>query len=176
MGEWVNDFQPFPSPRTLINAAPEESFTHSPIHPLKFILCPLDFSAATPGLVAYAAALAAATGAELRLLHVREPWAGNFPTPLPGANAAVTPDAEQLARCQVAAEQAGAGRVSVGTLRGEAAPEIVAEANRRHADLIIIGAHGQTGLTRFLMGNTAEVVLRTASCPTLLVRALPTAA
>ncbi len=127
---------------------------------LTSILCPLDFSAATPGLVAYAAALAAATGAELRLLHVREPLEAEAPA---------GPD--RLDCLRAAAEQAGAVRVSTGTVRGEAAPEIVAEAGRRHADLIVIGAHGQTGLTRFLMGNTAEVVLRTAPCPTLLVRA-----
>ena len=39
------------------------------------ILCPLDFSAASAGVVGYAAALAAAMGAELRLLHVCEPQA-----------------------------------------------------------------------------------------------------
>ncbi len=127
---------------------------------LTSILCPLDFSASTPGLVAYAAALAAATGAELRLLHVREPQEADPPA-----------GADRLAGLRAAAEQAGAVRVSTGTVQGEAAPEIVAEAGRRHADLIVIGAHGQTGLTRFLMGNTAEVVLRTAPCPTLLVRA-----
>ena len=40
---------------------------------LSCILCPIDFSEATGPLVAYAAALAAGTGAELRLLHVLEP-------------------------------------------------------------------------------------------------------
>ncbi len=39
---------------------------------LTTILCPLDFSAASEQLVAYAAVLARATGAALRLLHVRE--------------------------------------------------------------------------------------------------------
>ena len=128
---------------------------------LTSILCPLDFSAATPGLVAYAAALASATGAELRLLHVREPQ----------DDAEAPAGADRLAGLRLAAEQAGAPHVSTSTVRGEAAPAIVAEASRHHADLIVIGAHGQTGLTRFLMGNTAEVVLRTAPCPTLLVRA-----
>lgn len=127
------------------------------------ILCPLDFSAASSGLVAYAAALAVATGADLRLLHVCEPQ--EVPT---GAR---VPDAQQLAGLRAAAEQAGVARVHTGIVQGEAAPEIVAEATRQGADLIVIGAHGQTGLTRFLMGNTAEIVLRTAPCATLLVRA-----
>lgn len=130
---------------------------------LSTILCPLDFSAATSELVAYAAALAVATGAELRLLHVSEQPETDSPA--------------RLAEQRAAAESAGVMHVSTSVLRGEAAPEIVAEARRRHADLIVIGAHGQTGLTRFLMGNTAEEVVRTARCATMLVRApSPTAA
>jgi nucleotide-binding universal stress UspA family protein len=126
---------------------------------LTTILCPLDFSAASAALVAYAAALAVGTGAELRLLYVQEPA-----TPVAAGVEA------ELSAHRAAAQAAGASRVSTYTLHGEAAPEIVAEARRQHADLIVIGAHGQTGLSRFLMGNTAEVVVRTAPCPTMLVR------
>lgn len=127
---------------------------------LSTILCPLDFSAASTALVAYAAALAVGTGAELRLLYVQEPA-------VPSVGARV--EAELLVH-RAAAEAAGANRVSTNMLQGEAAPQIVAEARRQHADLIVIGAHGHTGLSRFLMGNTAEVVVRTAPCPTMLVR------
>ncbi len=128
------------------------------------ILCPVDFSAHSAALVALAAGLAAGEGAELRLLHVCEP-------PETGAAAVAPADcAAHLARLQAAAGAAGAAHVTTGVLRGEAAATIVAEARHRRADLIVIGAHGQTGLSRFLMGNTAEAVLRTAPCPTLLVR------
>lgn len=133
------------------------------------ILCPLDFSAASPGLVAYAAALAGATGAELRLLHVCEPPENPATAHQPDALAAV-PCAERLSGLREVAERAGATHVQTGIVRGEAASAIVAEARRWPADLIIIGAHGQTGLTRFLMGNTAETVLRTAPCATLLLK------
>lgn len=137
---------------------------------LSTILCPLDFSAASSGLVAYAAALAVATGAHLRLLHVHEPQE----TDTDLTSAACT---EQLASLRGEAEQAGAMWVSSEVLRGQAAAEIVTDANQRAASLIVIGAHGRTGLTRFLMGSTAETVLRTAACPTLLVRQpLPEAA
>jgi nucleotide-binding universal stress UspA family protein len=126
---------------------------------LSTILCPLDFSAASAALVAYAAALAVGSGAELRLLYVQEPA-----VPVPARMEA------QLTAHRAAAEAAGASRVFTTTAHGEAAPTILAEAQRYHADLIVIGAHGQTGLSRFLMGNTAELVVRTAPCPTLLVR------
>ena len=129
------------------------------------ILCPLDFSAASSGLVAHAAALAVANGAELRLLLVCEPREAGAGQP---ADASAAPCAERLNGLRAEAERAGAASVHTGIAQGEAAPEIVAEAHRRCADLIVIGAHGQTGLTRFLMGHTAETVLRTAPCATLL--------
>lgn len=126
---------------------------------LTTILCPLDFSAASVALVAYAAALAVGTGAELQLLYVQEP-AGQATAGIEAA----------LSAHRAAAEAAGASRVRTHTVHGEAAEAILAEAQRSHADLIVIGAHGQTCLSRFLMGNTAEMVVRTAPCPTLLVR------
>ncbi|GAC1588144.1 MAG: universal stress protein [Hymenobacter sp.] len=146
---------------------------HSPRYPhmnLTTILCPLDFSAASSGLVAYAAALAVATGAELRLLHVCEPQE-DLAGRLPGAPASTGPGpcAARLNGLRAEAVRAGVTHVHTGIVQGEAALEIVAEASRQQADLIVIGAHGQTGLTRFLMGTTAEIVLRTARCATLLV-------
>jgi universal stress protein A len=128
------------------------------------ILCPIDFSSATEALVTYSAALAAGTGAELRLLHVLEPG--------PAAPTAPFNDldiARQLAQQREAALSSGA-QVTTAIVYGEAAHEIVEEARRHPADIIVIGAHGQTGLTRFLMGSTAETVVRTASCVTLLVK------
>ncbi|HEX8425768.1 universal stress protein [Hymenobacter sp.] len=130
---------------------------------LSTILCPIDFSEATGPLVAYAAALAAGTGAVLRLLHVLEPQ--------PVLTGLSDLDlAQQLARYHASAELAGA-RVNTVLVHGtDAALEIVAEARRHSVDMIVIGAHGRTGLTRFLMGSTAEVIVRTAPCVTLLVK------
>ncbi len=38
-----------------------------------------------------------------------------------------------------------------------------------NVDLIIMASHGRTGLTRALLGSTAEYVLRHARCPVLVV-------
>lgn len=128
------------------------------------ILCPVDFSAASEAVVTYSAALAAGAGAQLRLLHVLEPE----PRPV-GAPVDDVALGQQLARYRETALAAGA-QVTTALLTGDAAHEIVAEARRFPADIIVIGAHGQTGLTRFLMGSTAEAVVRTASCVTMLVK------
>jgi nucleotide-binding universal stress UspA family protein len=47
---------------------------------------------------------------------------------------------------------------------------IEGEARRWQADLIVIGTHGRSGLSRLLLGSVAEGVLRVASVPVLLLR------
>jgi len=53
---------------------------------------------------------------------------------------------------------------------GSASREIIRIAEDRNADLIAMGAHGRDGPGRFLMGSTAERVVRHAHCPVLVVR------
>ncbi len=48
---------------------------------------------------------------------------------------------------------------------------IETEARQWQADLIVIGTHGRTGLSRLLLGSVAEGVMRVASVPVLLIRA-----
>jgi len=45
------------------------------------------------------------------------------------------------------------------------------EAKQWGADLIVIGTHGRSGLSRLLLGSVAEGVARGTSVPVLLVRA-----
>jgi len=45
------------------------------------------------------------------------------------------------------------------------------DARQWQADLIVIGTHGRSGLSRLLLGSVAEGVVRGASVPVLLVRA-----
>ena len=48
---------------------------------------------------------------------------------------------------------------------------IVRHAKRWRADLIVMGTHGRRGINRMFMGSDAELVVRTAPVPVLLVRA-----
>jgi nucleotide-binding universal stress UspA family protein len=51
-----------------------------------------------------------------------------------------------------------------------AAPEmIVREAEKCHAELIVMSTHGRSGLNRLLYGSVAEAVLRGARLPLLLI-------
>ena len=54
---------------------------------------------------------------------------------------------------------------------GEPSKEIIAAAREWSADLIVVGTHGRTGLTRVVLGSIAESVVRHAPCPVVVVRA-----
>ena len=47
---------------------------------------------------------------------------------------------------------------------------IVKQAKKWGADVIVLGTHGRRGLSRLLMGSDAEMVVREAPVPVLLVR------
>ncbi|OAI45017.1 hypothetical protein AYO44_13215, partial [Planctomycetaceae bacterium SCGC AG-212-F19] len=55
-------------------------------------------------------------------------------------------------------------------VEGEPIREILRVARDRRADLIVMGTHGWTGLTRLLMGSVAENVVRMAPCAVLTVK------
>jgi hypothetical protein len=44
-------------------------------------------------------------------------------------------------------------------------------ARKEHADVVVVGTHGRTGLERLLVGSVASRIIGTASCPVLTVRA-----
>ena len=47
---------------------------------------------------------------------------------------------------------------------------IIDTASEWAADLIVLGSHGRTWLTRFLLGSVSEAVARHASCAVEIVR------
>jgi len=53
---------------------------------------------------------------------------------------------------------------------GVEAAEIVNEAKKVEADIVILSTHGRTGRAHSLVGSVAEDVVRLAPCPVLVVR------
>ena len=74
---------------------------------------------------------------------------------------------------QKLAELKGLGLEVASALPGASAQNvahcIADEAERIHADLIVLSSHGRKGMDRFIRGSTAENVARNAHCPVLLV-------
>jgi len=138
--------------------------------PIKLILHPTDFSDASEHALRMAVGLAKDYHARLVLLHAVEPpvYFGELGVVI------VTPDEEQQhAERRIATLLAGEPPFPVESVvsQGVAGPEILRVAAERHADLIVIGSHGRTGLGRVLMGSVAEEVSRRSPCPVMIVRA-----
>lgn len=77
---------------------------------------------------------------------------------------------DELAREMTAQLQAAGFTAEADRRDGDAATEILAAANASHADLIVMGTHGRTGLKRLVLGSVARNVLQHATCSVLIVR------
>jgi nucleotide-binding universal stress UspA family protein len=144
----------------------------------KRIVCGVDLSELSRGAMREAARLAAASGAELTLLHVFEPPPAVATDMLvaPGAGvyeAAAREVEESLAGWQVEAQRLGARTVNVRRITGHAAAELSRFAAARGADLLVLSTHGRRGLAHALLGSVAERVVREAPCSVLVVRGSP---
>lgn len=56
-------------------------------------------------------------------------------------------------------------------LSGRPYNAIIETAKEERANLIVVGSHGRTGISRLLMGSVAERVIGLAECPVLVVKA-----
>jgi nucleotide-binding universal stress UspA family protein len=137
--------------------------------PFKTILFATDFSPASKVAFEVASALARDYRARLIAIHVIEPVQMGFSE----FNAYVGPDEDKgKAMEMLQAIKAPAPTVTIEhrLLEGTAATVIAETAEETAADLIVMGTHGRSGLTRLVMGSVAEEVLRRAPCPVLTVR------
>jgi nucleotide-binding universal stress UspA family protein len=143
---------------------------------IRRILHPSDFSPASAPAFAKAIELAKANRAELRLVHVLDPLMPmpdgyvSPPTYAELRKSARAWGAKHLARLCARAKRAGI-RVTSSLREGTPWSEIVRAARAPRADLIVIGTHGRTGVSRLLLGSVASRVIGLARCPVLSVGA-----
>jgi nucleotide-binding universal stress UspA family protein len=140
------------------------------------ILHPTDFSKASRSAFRKAVELAKLGRAELRLVHVVMPPAlfleDSFMTAMTWRELTTATRRDARRRLAPLLGRAKRARVKAraAVLEGIPFEEIVREARRRRADLIVIGTHGRTGVARFFLGSVAARVLALAPCPVLTVR------
>lgn len=60
--------------------------------------------------------------------------------------------------------------ITTKVTEGDVAGVIVDTAAEGNVDLIVMGTHGRSGLSRWVMGSVAERVLHSAPCPVLTIR------
>ncbi len=144
---------------------------------LRRVLHATDFSKASQRAFAEALEMAEQNKAELVLLHLLTPIAnyviGDHYTD-PSLYTRLEETAEREAETGLAnlVKRVQKARVKVKSMlaRGTIHEQILRAAKRCKADLIVIGTHGRTGISKLLMGSVAGRVVSTASCPVLTVR------
>jgi nucleotide-binding universal stress UspA family protein len=55
-------------------------------------------------------------------------------------------------------------------VQGPAAVRILERVEELDPSLLVLGSHGRTGASRFLLGSVAERVVNQADCPVLVVK------
>jgi nucleotide-binding universal stress UspA family protein len=143
-----------------------------------------DFSDPSMPALEAAAAEAERRGSQLHLLHVvdvgtftlADPAAAGLPFfhGIPGFSVQTIDDLRTAAQNRLheaLTRFAIDGEVIAES--GPAAQTIVNLADSSSAELVVVGTHGRTGLSRLTLGSTAEAVIRSATCSVLVVRLTP---
>ena len=138
---------------------------------IRQVLIPVDFQRHSDALADFAIGVANKLGARTTLVHVVENI-GAYTDYNPGAMDQVSEGLRGHGEKKMADFLEGLKAKCPGcegvVLLGDAADSIVALAEERKADLIIIGTHGAKGIEKVLLGSVAERVLKRAGCPTLV--------
>lgn len=158
-------------------AQPSEPPTH------RRLLVPLDGSALAECVLPHVRGLVQPGQTQIHLLSVLPAGLDRTVTLLtsypPGLQ--ISASARSQARAQLDAYLRGVAAplrelgasVRLEVRDGHPADEILDYAEEIRADLIVMNTHGLSGVSRWVYGSVADRVLRSASCPVLLVRACP---
>lgn len=139
---------------------------------LRRILVCVDRSAHSDACVLHAVSMARAFGSSITLLHVMPPHEGHGPRatdPLGWeiTRQEATSTLERYAR--MASESSGIA-VDIRLDQGHPAERIAAIARELGIDLIVLGSHGESGVTAWNLGSTALQVLAVAPGSVLIAR------
>lgn len=139
------------------------------------VLCPVDLSDLSMRALAHAAAIARWYGATLTVLHVvpsfepRQVRTGAIGDAVQFVQPMSREEVVRQLREAVRASGLDAPHATMAAEEGDAAATIVDRAAALHADLLVLGTHGRSGVDRLLLGSVAEKVLRKAPCAVLTV-------
>ena len=143
---------------------------------MRRILFASDFSKGSRKALTTAMAMAKANRATLTVLHVIVPFIPIVPEQYIDTKTWEQIDLQarrwsrrQLDKSMERVKAAGIRAVGL-LLEGDPAQQIIRAVRSTRADLLVVGTHGRTGLTRFFVGSVAARVVATASCPVVTVR------
>lgn len=137
----------------------------------KKILIPTDGSEANTEAVKKGLSLARLLGAKAKVLFVvdtssfidlpPDEMVTNVTNYMKNKGEKVLDDIEELA------DEYGVN-IERSVKKGHPAEIIVQDSNE--SDIIVIGTHGRSGISRLLLGSTAEKVIRHSECPVMVIK------
>jgi nucleotide-binding universal stress UspA family protein len=137
----------------------------------KAILVPVDISepeTARPALER-AVDLAYASEGSIRLVYVRSILPVTYMEFVPPVDDKQQTECEQKLAALAAGVPLPANRVSSVVRMGSVYNEVLKEADRLAADLVVVGSHRPT-MSMYLLGSNAATIVRHAKCSVLVVR------
>jgi len=135
--------------------------------PPRRILVGVDMSETSLSAWRHAEAWAGRFGSQLKAVHALCPQPLEIPSVprVPGGAAALAEDLREEFRARVGAE--------LEVLEGDSEITLLRIARSWKADLLIVGTHGRSGLTRILLGSVAEAIVLQSPLPVLVVHEDP---
>lgn len=143
---------------------------------IRRILVPLDGSAFAENAIEAARSIAERHRAALAFVSVHRPELrlvrpSGAPVPETRLDGEMRQALHDYVERIAAAERARSTTpVSARLLEGRVAEELLAEAERIGADLVVMTSHGRGGFQRFILGSTADRLIRAGRVPVLLIR------
>jgi nucleotide-binding universal stress UspA family protein len=141
--------------------------------PYTRLLCPVDFSDSSEAALRFACSIAEEADARLTIVHVFD-WnpddnllTARFDTA--EYFAAVEQQAHERLEALVTDEARVWCKPETVMARGKPYREILALADERASDLIVIGVRGRNAIDLALFGSTTNQVVRRARCPVLVI-------
>jgi len=138
---------------------------------LKSILFPTDFSPASRAALPFALVLARAYGSTLLLTHIlpSQPHRQIVTDRVPAYQDRAWQSA-QRALTEFSADRRIGDTASKTLLEHGDLAEVIPQIIREQAiDMVVLGTHGRTGVSKIVLGSGAEKIYRTAPCPVLTV-------
>jgi nucleotide-binding universal stress UspA family protein len=117
-----------------------------------------------------AISIAKSSGGSLLILSVVD-ITDEFESEAPGLTDKMTEKLLKSAQKALGKAVAAKVKAKVEVHVGDAYEMIVEIARKKKADIIVMGSHGRTGLTRLLMGSVTSRVIGHAPCSVIVVKA-----
>lgn len=137
------------------------------------LLVPTDGSDSATAAVDHGVDLAEATGAALHLVHVVEPHTNDLMSDETLHDSLESAGRRALDDAITRARRAGLPEIEATLLSGRAHEAIKTYVDHSDIDHVVMGTHGHSGVSRYVLGSVTERVVRLVDVPVVTVKTGP---